>query len=287
MGIEIIRNIEKYLCFGILFFYISPQTQLLFFLIYIYMTRILGIILIFLLFLIPINHNERQESYIKSFFWNILCYSVEKVIAKNKIEIEFSESFNYYCQHNKSAIIAAGPHGLYPMILFAIFKNYKNIKFHTLKVVFLNPITRILVIISGNMIPVDKVSIINNLRNNKMSVIYPGGVQELIYKDKNKSGLSTLHTGFIKLAKETNTPVFPLYIVNELKVWGNYFPKLTMLTYNFLKIPIPIPYYKDAQNIKVLIGDVLLPENYNSIESMHSNYYKKMIEMSNSVQEND
>jgi hypothetical protein len=257
----------------ILSLFAIPFCQLIFWSSLFYVNWKTSIATIILIEFIPIKQRNN-----KTISWDFIHFLIHKTIIKNQIHYNISEKFQTLYKNNKPAIVACGPHGIMPMTTFVIFDNYSNSIIHTIKFTFFNPLTRILAIFYGNISIISKSNIIDTLNNNKLAVIYPGGVSEMLNRNEFVSGLYPKHKGFIRIAKEKNVPIVPVYISNEIKAWTDAFPNFTKWTYNVFGLPIISPVYLGRQNIIVTIGDPIYIEDFESIDDVFKHYYKIMNE---------
>ena len=108
-----------------------------------------------------------------------------------------------------------------------------------------------------------------------MALIFPGGIQEIMATQEPH--LYTRHKGFIRLSREKQVPVIPVYAHNERKLWRDLTPSFTSWCYRYLKIPIIGTWFGSKSKVTIHIGVPLYPSDYPSVDKMHQQYYRQML----------
>tara|TARA_Y100000389_G_scaffold205027_1_gene262138 strand:- start:4253 stop:5062 length:810 start_codon:yes stop_codon:yes gene_type:complete len=259
------------------FWLASPAMQLLFWCIlfyYISLVKITTTILIIMLCPVLTHRN-----YITK---NIFDYLSMYFLAQRIKSMTIYNYENYQNLDGQPCILAATPHGIMPLTPYLLFSKNDNVVIHAASIIFYNPITRFfLCFLRGCMAHADKKSIEATLNNKRHVLLYPGGVQEALISNQTNC-IYTKHKGFIKIAKNKNVPVIPIFIRNENKLLTDCIPSLTKWCYKTFKIPIPTLWFGLPNHIHVYFGKPLYPENYESIEQMHENFYKQIEKLNHS-----
>ena len=190
---------------------------------------------------------------------------------------------------NRQRVIFSGhPHGLFPISSFFLISvpQYSNDK--TLwnevtpcihKHIFAIPILRDIALWMG-AINVTKYNIINMLKTRSV-YIAPGGCREMILTNNDNDNIQKKHTGFLKIAYQTHTPIIPIIHIGQDKVFKSYSLKwidyIRNLILDITGYPWPTIFIGPfPSKLTTYIFDLHNPNDYTDENKFINDYYAKL-----------
>jgi len=181
-------------------------------------------------------------------------------------------------------IYAAHPHGLFASYsTFWVFhRALLHVRCVTTSLQFIIPGIKDIVSLAG-AIPAHRDTIKEALHRGESIFMTPGGLREILHQPY----LYTQHWGFLRIARETHTPVIPVYVAHITQLYSVwlFWPWLQSLCLHWLRYPIAIlsyghlllPFWPKRPPpdtpIEIWIGTPMTIQSSESIEDAAQRFY--------------
>jgi len=219
--------------------------------------------------------HRRWEFFRKLFIWNFF----HRYFSINYI---FHEHSDEEIKKLKNSIIAIHPHGLATassILGFGLLGNRRHILdkvyITASNIVFSIPVWRDSAVWRG-AVKVDKNVISDLLDQENHVIILPGGIREVMVAKRGLLEIYTKHRGFIRMAKEKNVPLIPVFAQGESEIFKilDIFPKVREFLVNIILYPYPTlflgPY---PAKLNIIIGKAIYPDQYNTVDELYNAFY--------------